>query len=110
MPQVRRKEERLMARPAAGAPRYTYDVVTHNGSGVHASGFKRCSDAKKCAERLAESRAGRRVKFGPFEIQRVEHPTPHSRRYWVRRRSRWVIWNPHQGIDDRMPDWRYEDA
>jgi acyl-CoA hydrolase len=87
--------------------RYTYDVVTHNGAGVHASDFRRCSDAKRCAERLAEKDATQRIKFGPFEIQRVEHTSAHSRRYWVRKRSRWVLWNPAQGIDERKPDWRY---
>jgi len=83
---------------------YTYSVVSHNGSGVMASGFKRCADAKRAAERIAAREST--VKLGPFEIERVEH-IGSARRYWMRQRSRWVLWNPHADIEDRKPDWIY---
>lgn len=93
---------------AARLSRFTYDVVTSNGAGVHSSDHKTCASAKKAAARLATLDRTHHVKFAPFEIQRVEHVSPFSRRYQVRRRHRWVQWNPHEDIDARQPDWRFD--
>lgn len=93
----------------ASHPRYTYRVVSGNGSGVFCAGreFGRCSDAKKAAAHLAAQERNAKVKLGPYEIERVEHVSMSSRRYWMRRRSRWVVWNAHKDEMVREPDWIY---
>lgn len=81
---------------------YTYEVVTSNGCGVHAKGFKRCADARAAMERIAAKYS--LADF--FEIQRVEHLLPgSSRRYYMRKRSRWVPWRHDLEHAEREPDW-----
>ena len=91
-------------------PNYVYHVVTTNGHGVHSREFKRCAEAKATAQRCAEAEAESPVKLGPFEIERVQLCAGGSRRYWMRRRSRWVLWDSAQNIDARRPDWRWPEA
>lgn len=81
---------------------YSYEVVTSNGAGVHAKGFKRPAEARAAMERLAA-----RWKWPDlFEIQRVWiNPVTRGRRYWMRRRSRWVEWDCHRDATCREPDW-----
>lgn len=86
--------------------RFTYRVVTSNGAGIHGREFARCSDAKATAQQLAERDREQKVKFGPFEIERVEN-LGSGHRYWMRKRSRWVLWNPHEDYETRSPDWIY---
>jgi hypothetical protein len=87
---------------------YTYRVVTSNGHGVHSRDFKRCCDAKARAAAIA---AVDRHGFGPYEIERVQHlDSGWSRRYFLRRGSRWVHWQVGVGADDRCPDWLWPSA
>lgn len=91
--------------------RYTYCVVTSNGAGVHSRDHGSCAGAKAAAKRLAERDATQRVKFGPFEIERVEHVNGSGgRRYWMRQRGRWVPWDPNRDATVRQPDWIYGEA
>lgn len=80
---------------------YTYLVVTHNGGGVYGRDWETCSAARGAMERVAKSYPIPQV----FEIERVEHPDEHSRRYQMRQGSRWVAWDPHRDHTVRKPDW-----
>lgn len=87
----------------SGGPRYSYRVVTANGHGVHGRDFRRCADAKERAVALAQVEPY----FGPYEVERVQHLEGNGRRYWLRRRSRWVPWDPKCDAAVRKPDWIY---
>ncbi len=88
-------------------PDYTYRVVTSNGHGVHSRDFRRCANAKAHAAGLAAIDGHG---FGPYEVERVRHWPGGSRTYWLRKGSRWVLWDAGQDIDARQPDWRWPNA
>lgn len=84
-----------------------YDVVSHNGSGVSASGLPLAE-----AQRRAAIEAARCPISGvTFEIQQtIVSPGGYSRRYFVREGSRWVPWDASRDADVRQPDWRWDSA
>lgn len=55
------------------------------------------------AHKRAEAQRGQRIKFGPFEIERVLHLSGNGRRYWMLRGSRWVLWNAREDASVRKP-------
>lgn len=88
---------------------YMYRVVTSNGAGVF-SEHRRCADARAAAQARADAERDRRVRLGPYEIERVELRDYGGHRYWMRRRSQWVLWDPNKDETVRRPDWIYGDA
>jgi hypothetical protein len=79
--------------------RFTYEVVTHNGAGVHHS-YKSFPEAKIGLSKIA---LGYPLPGEVFELQRTRH-LDRGRQYYMRRRSRWVTWNPKQKYTAREPD------
>lgn len=88
---------------------YRYRVVTSNGAGIHTGLYRRCADAKAAAERIVERERARTVKLGPYEIERVQLLDYGGHRYWMRRGSQWVPWDPNEDETVRRPDWIYGD-
>ena len=82
---------------------FSYEVVTSNGCGVHAS-FDRLPEAKVALSRIAHAWS---LPGSTFEIQRVRH-LGHAFQYDMRRRSRWVPWDAKVGPEIREPDWMVE--
>lgn len=82
---------------------YTYRAVSSNGAGSYGGDQRTVAAAKA----RAEAQAAAWPEHGPFEVERVEHLPGGGRRYWMRQRSRWVLWNPHADADVRQPDWRW---
>lgn len=78
---------------------FTYEVVTSNGAGVHARGFKQLRAAVVAMSAIAEKWPG-----DTFEIQRVRHLPSGSVQYDMRQGSRWVPWHHKRGIAHREPD------
>lgn len=89
--------------------RYEYQVVTHNGSGVHHARGRSLQAAQDAARSIAAQWADVASRVpdmsNDFEIERVLEVRPHSFRYWMRRRGRWVLWDPHQDAEVRRPDF-----
>lgn len=80
--------------------RFTYEVVTSNGVGVHAR-FDTFPKAKVGLSRIAHAYLLPDV---AFEIQRVRHLPGGSRQYDMRRRAHWVPWDCKRDHTDREPD------
>lgn len=78
---------------------FSYEVVTGNGAGVHAT-YDTFPEAKAALSRIA-------LKWSlpgmAFEIQRVRH-LGHSRQFDMRQRKRWVPWHHKRDHTVREPD------
>ncbi len=89
-------------------PKYLYRVVTHNGAGVHSGYYRSLPKAREACRTIAEREGEVLERIGylnEFEIERVQEVRPGTHRYWMRRRKRWILWDPHLDVDDRKPDF-----
>lgn len=89
--------------------RYEYEVVTHNGAGVHRTADPSLAKTKGAARQIALSWADIASRVpnmsNDFEIQRVIEVRSGTFRYWMRRGKRWVLRDAHQDAKDRKPDF-----
>lgn len=84
---------------AAKRSGFSYRVVTSNGAGIHGV-FRTFGAAKVALSKIAHDWG---LSGTVFEIERTRH-LGYARQYDMRRRNRWVAWDPKRDYKDREPD------
>ena len=89
----------------AARPAYKYRVVSHNGAGTYGLQHATLQKAKHAAIKVSAGWVPRSVPHEPLEIQRELEVSRNTWRYWSRKGHRWILWDPHLGIEERHPDF-----
>lgn len=83
------------------ASRFSYRVVSSNGAASYSNDKRSLRVAKRTAEKVLAAN----ITPEAIEIERVEALPSGGNRYWVRRGSRWVLWDATADADERKPDF-----